>query len=88
MTKNDGGPAYPIPTVLKNNTYMTDAHNGMSLRDAIAIAALPPLMAGMYASVANGHYKITEEQKKMSFAALIAEEAYVQADAMLAEREK
>lgn len=84
MLKDNGGPAYPSAA---NEWQHKISYDGMTLRDAFAMASLAPLIAGMYSSIKAGHYKMTEAQKLMTFAQVIAQEAYCQADAMLVERE-
>lgn len=79
-TKNDGGPAYPCPQDF--------ADAGMSLRDALAIAALTGIMANpeRWKQIAEDYRagKKTYEQCSQANAT----KAYSIADAMLAERAK
>ena len=64
--KNDGGPAFP-----RNGNYPKD---GMSLRDAFALAVLPTV-----AALQEDHAFSIEEG---------SQECYMWADAMIAERSK
>lgn len=73
MTKNTGGPAFPIPGLQHDEEF-----NGMSLRDYFAAKA----MQGQLCAQANPDFGIWKD-----FEAL-AEEAYRISDAMLKEREK
>lgn len=77
MKKNDGGPAHPH--------YYRDMHPSMSLRDAMAIAALPAIMTDIIKAIRDG---ATNVDPGITLAQLVARESYVYADAMIAEREK
>lgn len=70
----DGGPAFPTlkATQVDREISLVEGHNGMSLRDYFAAAALP---------LANSWRNCMTEQD-------IARNAYWIADAMLKEREK
>lgn len=67
---DDGGPAFPVPA---NQEY-----SGMTLRDWFAGMA----MQGLLAANAQCHDAVTDKNVD----AVIAREAYLSADAMLAER--
>ena len=69
-TKDDGGPAYPVPR-------SGDEWPGMSLRDYFAAAALPGICKEFY-----------DDERFLFTSALIANEAYDIADAMLEARKK
>lgn len=73
--RNDGGPAAPAP-VFDKDGYVVGGHPGMTLRDWFAGQAL----AGM----ATGRDWSTRGDADMS---MLAEQAYIIADAMLAARE-
>ena len=76
MTKIDnGGPAFPMPRVLKHTGDLTDGCYGMTLRDWFAGQAL--------AGISSGH----DRDGRWSWEAnAAAREAYRIADAMLAAR--
>lgn len=78
--KNDGGPAFPIQGMLLPNDQFAWPESGMSLRDRIAIAALPELQRHMFSrqNGSPGSSIVLDE---------IATLAYEQADAMLRARE-
>lgn len=72
---NDGGPAFPVKVWRLTKDGQTDeplGHQGLSLRDYFAAAALTGLQ--------HPHYEMDDAQ--------LAKVAYDAADAMLAEREK
>lgn len=85
MSKDNGGSAYPVPGF----EYLNDAdqtspervvhipHHGMTLRDYFAAAAAQGIMASGNACPETAQHF-----------ANIAEDAYILADAMLAERTK
>lgn len=79
MIINDGGPAYPV-TQWNNDTESYQIMGGMSLRDHFAGLA----MQGMYA---NPGFTLVEDPA-ITVEDQIAEFAYKQADAMLAELER
>jgi hypothetical protein len=72
-TTNDGGPAFPVTA--EQSPSGAFAYPGMTLRDYFAAAALQGLLAS--SSVGDA---LAEPD--------YAKAAYIQADAMLAEREK
>lgn len=79
MSRNDGGPAFPADfktrRALPNNQIVVDLPStGMTLRDYFAAKAMQAMNTNPY-----------WDDKDFSF---IAEKAYAQADAMLAERER
>ena len=70
---NDGGPAFPLGEyVVLNGVPVTQPTNGLSLRDYFAAAALPGLL---------GYWNQTQKTERD-----FAKDAYLLADAMLAER--
>lgn len=72
---NNGGPAFPQKEPLSNDWH------GMSLRDYFAAKA----MQGM---LANTDHDDCEAHAKGEFMWIMAENAYIAADAMLAERNR
>jgi hypothetical protein len=75
----DGGPAFPRPASdYRESSDLTAPQEGMSLRDAIAIAALPALVTNACID------KVANSDPMMTTARL----AYEYADAMLAAREE
>lgn len=87
MSQSDGGPAFPVDaeTALQPVTDMNgnDVQSGMSLRDWFAGQALAGHMAtGLFPNASQKSYP---GQTNAQWA---AENAYVYADAMLAERSK
>lgn len=78
--KDDGGGAFPSPGVVLNfdrNEHQQGAYEGMSLRDYFAAKALQGMLAALDAAGLN-----------YSNPAMMAEHAFVFANAMLAERAK
>jgi hypothetical protein len=74
-TTNDGGPAYPCESyVLKNGKQVTEAAQGMTLRDYFAAHAL----AGM----------LSDGRSNSNAIQWMPKEAYGLADAMLAARKE
>ena len=85
---NDGGPAFPVKAMewrlIDNRSTPVDVeHLGMSLRDWFAGQALAGLWAHM-----TGTTKETVGCEIQEIPARLANAAYKQADAMLAERAK
>lgn len=76
MSKNDGGPAFPIPGLQDDQDF-----NGMTLRDYFAAKALTALISVVLTDGAETHdgQPVSEET--------MAEQAYCFADAMIAARE-
>ena len=74
MSTKDGGPMFPIATIVNGNGDVQPGWNGASLRDWFAGQALAGLL--------------TDNRTREWSRADIAEEAYYNADAMLAQREK
>ena len=74
MSKDTGGPAFPLPLGTMNAAE-PDESGGMTLRDYFAAA----VMQGIHAA-GEGHGWDRDKER--------AERAYKQADAMLAERSK
>ena len=73
MSTKDGGPMFPIATIVNGNGDVQPGWNGASLRDWFAGQALAALMA---------------DPNSPALAVDIARYAWEQADAMLAQREK
>lgn len=77
----DGGPAFPVPAYVNadgETHYST--RQGMSLRDAFALASLPGIIHGAIVSGSTHEDRNTYE--------MIASRAYAQADAMLKVRDE
>jgi hypothetical protein len=73
---NDGGPAFPCESyILKNGKQVTEAAQGMALRDYFAGQALAGMFADYFRSLNHEPY-------------VVAHDAYVFADAMLAARKE
>ncbi len=77
MTKNDAGSAFPHVDI--SNTYGSE---GMSLRDWFAGMAMQSLAGRINAACAE------DNGDPIEAARMIAEFSYLQADSMLAERDK
>jgi hypothetical protein len=73
-------PAFPVPSVCNANGDVQYGTDGMSLRDYFAASAMQGMLS---ANSAATHGMNAENVDK-----IIAREAYLLADAMLAEREK
>lgn len=86
MTKNTGGPAYPQGKTFVAGSQYVDmgTHGGMTLRDHFAGLA----MQGMYACPTVLRFADGTPAPDEITGEMIAQMAYEQADAMLAEREK
>ena len=89
--KKDGGPAFPIPFELALDEDVAKGHvrparleTGMSLRDYFAAAAMQGILAAPDYVFASTPDKPDGTYGEIS----IAQEAYIYADAMLAERER
>jgi len=80
--KPTGGPAYPFPAYTYPNGEINHGEGGMTLRDAIAIAAMQGLLSNREMGDAALHNSGAEWVKD------ITESAFEFADAMLLEREK
>lgn len=76
MSKNDGGPAFPVP---EPGMGRADWFSGASLRDVFAWQTLPAII-----STCSGDARDLGETTEEMF----ARKAYAIADAMLAERAK
>lgn len=90
---NDGGPAFPITEANGANNGMP----GMSLRDFFAAKAMTSLIEGYEFEAREKSVKKTErtgfddnphDDSDSTYASQMAEEAYIIADAMLAQRTK
>lgn len=89
MTAKDGGPAFPRSAfapegVRSEDCCITDAQDGMSLRDYFAGQAL----AGFISGGAIGHITGDLDQSNATAEKTIAFSAYRFADAMVAARDK
>lgn len=96
MEKNEGGRAFPRQQVVGDHPYGSDhnhpkvvAHEGMSLRDYFAAAALPELIK-MASTIRYNHEpgNGVNDRNEMPWSPSAAKAAYQIADDMLAEREK
>lgn len=91
MKKFDGGPAYPYNELNQGDLSVYAQHAGMSLRDAIAIAALP-ICVTKFSSFGFTDDELSKagitRNDLMSRHEAVAKESYKYADAMLAERVK
>lgn len=83
-TKNDGGPAYPLPRGSADLPEPQNGCAGMSLRDWFAAMALQ----GDIASESEGFLTKDKPDGTMTREQALAIRAYRIADAMLAERNK
>ncbi|WP_443700139.1 hypothetical protein [Pseudomonas sp.] len=72
MSKNNGGPAFPVPNLQDDEDF-----NGMTMRDYFAAKAMQGIMAGILGD--GGDWPNRE---------IIVANAYATADSMLAERAK
>jgi hypothetical protein len=81
MTNKTGGPAFPVLGGGFSKMLDGDAMVGMTLRDYFAAAALPQIMDTLY-TIEEADDLQSELHDR------IAEQAYLMADAMLAERDK
>ena len=72
MSKNNGGPAFPVPNLQDDEDF-----NGMTMRDYFAAKAMQGIMAGILGD--GGDWPNRE---------IIVANAYTTADSMLAERAK
>lgn len=80
--KENGGPAFPIPASSGGMTWQMTS-NGMSMRDYFAAAALTG-----YRCAYHRWYQQVGATGEFTDPAKLAEWAYADADAMLAERRK
>lgn len=78
----DGGPAFPVPTFRDDSgkAVVLAEHEGLSIRDYFAAAALTGLLA-------NREFLLFIEDGDVMQSALAARNSYVIADAMLAAME-
>lgn len=76
--KNDGGPAFPLSYTQQygKDEGRQEVYGGMTLRDYFAGQAL------------NGFLACTQQGEKIRDFSKVAQEMYLLADAMIAEREK
>ncbi len=82
MEQNDGGPAFPVPTLDEDHN-VNGVSNGMTLRDWFAGQTLNGMK--MWAPYVPGE---TDDLTKPETLKRRAEWAYAQADSMLAARTK
>lgn len=78
-TPRDGGPAFPRPDFHSDTHFTAPAQDGMSLRDWFAGHALVSIIGGTFVAAQLGKSVSTEQAVC---------DAYIYADAMLAERAK
>ena len=86
MSRNDGGPAFPVPMFESRDGAITSGCDGyglggMALRDYFATAALSGMLA-------DSKGRDCSSEAMPEWMALVAIPAYRLADAMLKEREK
>jgi hypothetical protein len=79
---NDGGPAFPHTTQWDGITPAIN-HNGMTLRDYFAAAALQAIISSALSEGTKTMYNI----RKPDFLECLSLDAYAHADAMLKARE-
>jgi hypothetical protein len=85
QTKDDGGPAFPLPSEqAANGRGYRPMHGGMSLRDYFAAKAMNGLVAADAVSRFAHQYSVTAEKA----AAAVTKSAYTMADAMLEARKR
>ena len=77
----DGGPAFPVASVMNANGDVQWGFNGMTLRDYFAAQVAPT-----YAQMKTGPYY--DAKIKLWSASAVARQAYLVADAMLLERSR
>lgn len=87
--KKTGGPAFPRRLTQVENSHQFDeaelkAQSGMTLRDYFAAKSIASLICNMHEDV-RGH-RLVWFWENPDEAAMVAKDAYVIADAMLAER--
>ena len=89
MNKDNGGPAFPTPRLEMNDEGVVTAFavmaDGMSLRDYFAAKAMQSILRGY--DVVNS-FEDEEINDPEGMPTLIAQDAYVMADAMLKARGK
>lgn len=95
MSNKDGGPAFPLgqKEAVDGSLYYDAVHPGMTLRDYFAAQALIGFIAAGLASSALGEVRrrekdLTDRAASIAAMELIADGAYIAADAMLKERAK
>lgn len=84
--KTDGGPAFPVSQE-ESRGKVAGIYGGMTLRDYFAVKAMHALFSNPTVKSINkktGEFVVEPDKKAPS----IAKDAYLIADAMLAEREK
>jgi hypothetical protein len=84
MVMNDGGPAFPVS--VKDGDWTVPNVTGLTIRDYFATKAMPSLMKFWMADTEDAS-KIDGDFDLKKDANLIARDAYLMADAMLAARE-
>lgn len=86
MSKDNGGPAFPVSDVMalepRTTAEMVSLAHGMTLRDYFAAKALPQAASRYTKAHEDGEYLPEESYPQVAFC------AYKLADAMLAERTK
>ena len=85
MTKETGGPAFPRPASDAHEWGTHKPQEGMTLRDYFAAKAMQSILRG-YDTVTS--FEEDEVNDPEGMPSLIAEDAYIMADAMLKAREQ
>ncbi|SAL20516.1 hypothetical protein AWB70_01047 [Caballeronia cordobensis] len=75
---SNGGPAFPVTDVVVNNQAQPSSNGGMTLRDYLAAAALPAVIAAAAAQRAS--------PSAVPYHDMLAQSAYLFADAMIKAR--
>lgn len=102
MIPYDGGSAFPsgmkattvLPFSINGGPYIGayvdkyTIHGGMSLRDYFAAKAMQGIVASIISGDCYERLRAVANDESMTLSAWISRDAYKQADAMLAEREK
>lgn len=93
-TKDDGGPAFPIPLLQGQSLAVGVSPDGMTLRDYFAAKAIPVFLGGVWGDDTVGEaakelgIHANEYNPKIHWPILCVRRAYAIADAMIQERAK